>query len=169
MSAVLVARVGWPFLEDVEASRMPWRRSVRASLAARPATAGDDATAMLQAYERTGGLLDSDEAMLLLRRRTSQPLSLLARWIVQQSVLSFEWESERLFPVFQFDPSHMSVRTEVSAVLLELSGTFDDRELATWFAAPNPWLRDAAPLDVLHTDLAGVLDAARADRYVARG
>jgi hypothetical protein len=169
MSAVLVASVGWPFLEDVEASEMPVRRSVRASPAARPATMGADATAMLQAYERTGGLLDSDEAMLLLRRHTSQPVSLLARWIVQQRVLSFEWESERLFPVFQFDRSHMSVRSEVSAVLLELSGTFDDWELAAWFATPNSWLGDAAPLDVLETDLAAVLDAARADRYIARG
>ena len=169
MSAVLVASVGWPFLEDVEASEMPSRRGVRASRAARPATIGADSTAMLQAYERTGGLLDSDEAILLLRRHTSQPVSLLARWIVQQSVLSFEWESERLFPVFQFDPAHMSVRSEVSAVLLELSGTFDDRELAAWFAAPNSWLGDAAPLDVLETDLAAVLDAARADRYIARG
>ena len=169
MSAVLVASVGWPFLEDVEASEMPSRRSVRACPAARRVTTDADSTAMLQAYERTGGLLDSDEAMLLLRRRTSQPISLLARWIVQQSALSFEWGSERLFPVFQFDRSHFSVRSEVRAVLLELSGTFDDQELAAWFAAPNSWLGGAAPLDVLEADLAAVLDAARADRYIARG
>ena len=124
---------------------------------------------MLQVYHRTGGLASSDDVLLLMRRRTLQPISLLARWIVAQRVVSFEWQSQKMLPLFQFDLADMSVRSEVSAVLDELSGTFDDWGLATWFAEPNSWLQDAAPVDMIDFDRAAVLSAARADRYIARG
>ena len=105
----------------------------------------------------------------LLRRRTSQPISMLARWIVERRVVSFGWQGEYLLPMFQFDRADMTVRRSVSAVLREFDGTFDDWELAAWFALPNAWLQDDSPLDLLPLDPHAVLDAARADRFVARG
>jgi hypothetical protein len=170
MSAILVPRAGRPFPEEVAASQAGLRRGLDPSLAALGSgRTWAEPTAMLQAYQRTGGLAGSDEVMFLLRRRTSQPISLLARWIVVQHVVSFEWKTQRLLPLFQFDSSDMSVRSSVSAVLEELSGTFDNLEIASWFAEPNSWLQQELPLNVLEVDRDAVLHAARADRYIARG
>jgi acyl-CoA synthetase (AMP-forming)/AMP-acid ligase II len=124
---------------------------------------------MSRTYERAGGLASGDEVTLLLRKRTSQPISLLARWIAGRRVVSFAWKGQFMLPLFQFELAYMSVRAPVSAVLDELAGVFDDGELAAWFALPNAWLQDAAPVDVLDVDHAALLNAARADRYVARG
>jgi acyl-CoA synthetase (AMP-forming)/AMP-acid ligase II len=124
---------------------------------------------MVHAYRRAGGLVSSDEVALLLRRRTAQPISLLARWIVARNVVSFEWQLQTLVPLFQFDLSDMSLRCGTAEVIEELSGAFDDWDLARWFAQPNSWLRNAAPVDVIDADQPAVMQAARADRYIARG
>jgi hypothetical protein len=71
--------------------------------------------------------------------------------------------------MFQFDMSNMSLRRGLPEVVEELSGVFDDWELASWFVQPNCWLHDAAPVDVIADDPAAVLRAARADRFIARG
>jgi hypothetical protein len=71
--------------------------------------------------------------------------------------------------MFQFDRADMSVHRDVAAILDELEGTFDDWELATWFALPNAWLKDRSPVDVLALDPNAVRHAARADRFIARG
>jgi hypothetical protein len=134
-----------------------------------PADADARAGEVLHAFQRTGGLTSGAEVTSLLRRHTSQPISALARWIVAQRVVSFGWQGEYLLPMFQFDRADMTVRRHVSAVLDEFDGTFDDWDLATWFALPNAWLGDDAPVDVLPLDPHGVLQAARADRFIARG
>ena len=125
--------------------------------------------AMVRVYQRTGGLARSDEVLFLLRRHTSQALSRLARWIVEQRVVSFEWQGQRMLPMFQFDVADMAIRPGAAVVLEELSGTFDDWELAVWFAEPNSWLQGRIPVDTLGVDPGVVLDAARADRFVANG
>jgi hypothetical protein len=94
---------------------------------------------------------------------------MLARWIVERRVVSFGWHGEYLVPMFQFDRADMTVRRPVSAILDELDGTFDDWDLATWFALPNTWLDDEAPVDVVLRDPHATLQAARADRFIARG
>ena len=71
--------------------------------------------------------------------------------------------------LFQFDLSDMSLRSSVTGILLELTDVFDDLALALWFAEPNAWLADLPPVEVLPSDPASVLDAARADRFIARG
>ena len=134
-----------------------------------PTDADARASEVLHAFQRTGGLASGNELTLMLRRRTSQPISMLARWIVERRVVSFGWQGEYRLPMFQFDRADMTVRRHVSAVLDEFDGTFDDWDLATWFALPNAWLGDDAPVDVLPLDPHGVLQAARADRFVARG
>ena len=72
-------------------------------------------------------------------------------------------------PLFQFDLADMSIRPDAAAVLAELVGTLDDWELARWFAEPNAWLRGRMPVEALALDAQAVLDAARADRFVAHG
>jgi hypothetical protein len=157
-----------PFLEQVRDVQLP--RGVGTPVHSlwpteRDPRAGD----VLAAFARTGGLSSCDEVTLLLRRRTSQPISMLGRWIVEQRVVSFAWRGDLVLPMFQFDLADMVVRTPVRAVLDELDGTFDDWDLATWFALPNAWLADGAPVDVLDRDSDAVRQAARADRFIARG
>ncbi|MDR6858518.1 hypothetical protein [Variovorax guangxiensis] len=125
--------------------------------------------AMERAYHRTGGLALGDELAQRLGERLEQPISVVARWIVSRTVLSFGWRSQTLLPLFQFDAKDMSLRPAVADVVRELVDVFDDWELAVWFAQPNGWLRYAAPVDAIGRDPSAVLCAARAERFVARG
>ena len=168
MSALSLAYERCPFLAEATAPR-GLRFEERTSA---PWPTGNEESrraAMMQVYDRTGGLARSDEALFMLRRRTSQPLSMLARWIVEQRVVSFEWQAERFLPMFQFDLADMAIQPAAAAVLAELAGVFDDWERAVWFAEPSTWLHGRIPVDVLGSEPQAVVDAARADRFVARG
>jgi hypothetical protein len=170
MSATLLQRDPRRWPEAASASEA----AMRSSFCALPTPAGHGVAdhqhlQMVHAYRRAGGLVSSDEVALRLRRHTAQPISVLARWIVARNVVSFVWQSQTLLPLFQFDLSDMSLRGGATEVVEELSGAFDDWELATWFARPNSWLRYAAPVDMMDADQPAVLQAARADRYIARG
>ena len=158
-----------PFLHEVGAAERRSRSRLRPPASSWPADADARASAVLDAFRRTGGLLSGDELTFLLRARTSQRISMLARWIVERRVVSFGWRGAYLLPMFQFDRADMTVRRHVSAILDEFDGTFDDWDLATWFALPNAWLRDDAPVEVLPLEPHAVLQAARADRFIARG
>ena len=124
---------------------------------------------MVQAFRTTGGVVCGDELAYLLRRRSKQPISIVARWIVGRQVVSFEWQSQTMLPLFQFDPSNMALRSCVVEIVRELVDTYDDWEAAWWFASPNAWLDGAMPVERIDKDAQEVLDAARADRFIARG
>ncbi|MBV9891226.1 MAG: hypothetical protein JO090_10130 [Rhizobacter sp.] len=123
---------------------------------------------VLRAFERSGGVQDGDEIARMLRRRHAQPISTLARWIVDAHVVSFAWRGGYLLPVFQFDLRDATVRPRVAAVLDALGGALKDIDLAAWFALPHELLDGAAPVDVIDRDLHAVVDAARAERRPAR-
>ena len=114
-----------------------------------------------------GGLITGDDLTLLLRTRSDQPISIIARWIVARKIMSFTWREQTLIPLFQFNLRDVSLRTSVMNAADELRTVFDDWELVRWFTEPNGWLRDAAPVDLIHYDDQAVLQAARADRFVA--
>ena len=124
---------------------------------------------LLDAFSDLGGVVNGDALARLLRSGTEQPISLLARWIVQREVISFSWHSQTLLPLFQFDLETLQVRPGVLQVIAELREAFDDLELADWFARPNNWLQGDTPASRFRSDLPAVLQAARADRYVALG
>jgi len=71
--------------------------------------------------------------------------------------------------MFQFDRSDMSLRDGAARWFAKLRAAFDDWDLASWFAQPNSWLHGAAPVDAIGHDLSAVLQAARADRFIAIG
>jgi len=158
-----------PFLRQVDAAQPASRSRLRPAPSCWTADADARASEVLDAFRRTGGLVSGDELTFLLRGRNSQPISMLARWIVNRRVVSFGWHGEYLLPMFQFDRADMTVRRPVAAILDELEGAFDDWDLATWFALPNTWLADDSPVDLLWLDPRAVLQAARADRFIARG
>lgn len=134
-----------------------------------PAVESRQFLVMERAFAMRGGLVTGEELAGRMRTRHEQPISVLARWIVSRCVLSIAWRGQTLVPLFQFEPHDLSVRRSVGRVIVELRDVFDDWELALWFAQPNAWLGHASPLRMLDEDAAAVLQAARADRFIARG
>jgi hypothetical protein len=88
--------------------------------------------------------------------------------VADRTVLGITWNREAWVPGFQFD-SHGAVAQPTAAVFAELKSSYDPWELATWFITPSTWLRQARPIDQLAAAPAHVVEAARADRYVANG
>ncbi|KIQ26145.1 hypothetical protein RT97_23100 [Variovorax paradoxus] len=124
---------------------------------------------MEHAFRASGGFVSSDELVTLLMRRTEQPISQLAHWIVDRDVISFQWQLRTVLPLFQFDLSTVTPRPGVTAVIRELIPTLSDWDACLWFVAPNAWLADASPLEAISRDASAVLDAARGERYLLRG
>ena len=104
-----------------------------------------------------------------MRDHVDQPVSAIARWIVERKVLTFMWRQQRWIPAFQFDEDGMVLREVPQKVFAELTGVFDDLEVASWFATPNLLLGDAAPVDRIVDHPCCVIAAARLDRFVAKG
>ncbi len=144
----------------------PWQPAAQA-----PAASAVDREflVMSRAFAPTDGIATADEVERLVRRHWEQPISMLARWIVSREVISFKWRARTLLPLFQFDVPTMTLRGGVPAILRELTSVFDSWELALWFAQANAWLGDRTPVDCLRFDVASVIDAARADRFIAAG
>jgi hypothetical protein len=124
--------------------------------------------AMEIAFARHGGLSEGDEMARRLRRRSSQPVSLLARWIVERTIVSFDWRGRVLVPNFQLDVQDLMPRQVVLNVASELTPFLDDWNVALWFAEPNAWIEHRLPIDLMASDPNGVLQAARGDRHLAR-
>ena len=129
------------------------------------------------AFSGTGGLVSGDDLADLIRHRCevagwlpdTQPVSLVARWIVNRAVVSLDSPWGPMFPLFQFDLPTAAVVDAMAPLLDELRPVFDDVELALWFVTPNDWLGGARPVSAMHHSLPAVLQAARADRFVAGG
>ena len=124
---------------------------------------------MRDAFERIGGLVTGTDAAHRLSRFCDQPVSRLARWIVERSIVNLEWRSCILVPMFQFEAASMTPRQAVLDVVQELKGDFDSWQTALWFAEPSPWLRGRLPLETVLQDPDAVREAARADRFLVHG
>jgi hypothetical protein len=98
-----------------------------------------------------------------------QATSLVARWIVSRSVVTVMGPHGWMLPMFQFDQATATPKPSMAPVLAVLRGVFADAELALWFVSSNDWLKGDRPAMVMHKNLPGVLHAARADRFLARG
>jgi hypothetical protein len=88
--------------------------------------------------------------------------------VADRCVLGVTWNHEAWVPEFQFD-AHGATKQAAASVFLELTGSHDQWELATWFVTPSVWLQHSRPIDLIDTAPARLLEAARADRYVANG
>ncbi|MBB3176371.1 hypothetical protein [Variovorax sp. Sphag1AA] len=120
------------------------------------------------AFRASGGMANAYEVVARLACHTDQPISRLARWIVQHEALNIQWRSQILLPWFQFNLSTMDLRPDVTSVLGELCPELSDWEICAWFAEPNAWLGGALPVDMVDRKARSVLDAARAERYLLR-
>ena len=134
------------------------------------AEAADEAdfAAMRSAYHAAGGFAGGDDLARLLEDCGRGSFSSLARRIVGGEVFGFEWRHTFWIPMFQFT-EELEVKPGLKAVLAELASEYDGRRLADWFVEPNGWLEERRPIDVLDASPDDVLQAARADRFVATG
>jgi hypothetical protein len=117
----------------------------------------------------SGGLVDAEQLVGLMRGGARQPISQLARWIVARQVISLPWNAQTLLPRFQFTDDLAGLQPGWVAALAELGDVFDDWELAHWFASRNCALQGAVPADLVATRPMDVWQAARTDRYIATG
>ena len=158
------AEIGWAVGRSLDLA--PPRRPIGAD--PHPASADAVFAAMRAAYQSRGGFARGDDLARLLEDRSHGSLAGLARLIVAGEVFGFEWRHTFWIPMFQFDDD-LALKPGLKAVLAELASEYDGPRLAAWFVEPNAWLDDALPIDVLATNADEVLQAARADRFVATG
>lgn len=128
-----------------------------------------DFIAMLAAYRATGGIARTDDLARMLNEQRSAGLDGLAGLISAGTVFGFEWRSEFWLPMFQFVPHDLTIKPAPQQVVAELTDEFDGWALAVWFSQPNSWLKCRRPVNLLDTQLTQVLEAARADRFIAAG
>ncbi|MEO8059201.1 MAG: hypothetical protein ABI671_12830 [Burkholderiales bacterium] len=126
-------------------------------------------TALLAAFRATGGTARGDDVARLLEDHGLGNFIGLARLIANGDVFGFDWRGVLWIPMFQFELRDLSVKPATHHVLAELGSGFDGWSCATWFARPNSLLNFRIPVDLLATDLADVLQAARTDRFIAVG
>lgn len=124
-----------------------WTIETSAALAER---AGRDRTVaqlwrMREAFERAGGLCTSDQFAGRLRGLHSQPISCVARWIVNRQIVSFTWAGEIMVPCFQFIGGSLAPARIVARLLAELDPAMSDWEIGVWFATGNDALDARSP------------------------
>lgn len=124
---------------------------------------------MLDAYRDTGGIARVQELVQLCRSHGGPAVATIAAWIDARAVVCFKWRSDIWLPWFQFHRHDLTPHPQLVPVFAELGAVYDPWETAGWFAEPNPWIANCAPVDALLTNLPGVLQAARADRFIANG
>ena len=130
--------------------------------------------ALLSTYIPIGGVWTGNDLVAEIRPCRNQPISQVARWLIGRQIVSVTWRTETWIPKFQFGKSPCSDGVGdplpgVQRSIADLVGFLDDLEMAEWFASPNSWLQYRRPSMMVADDAAAVVQAARADRYVATG
>jgi hypothetical protein len=124
---------------------------------------------LISAYRSLGGVMSGDDLASLMRSSMDQPVSFLARAIVERRIVFFPVGATINVPCFQFEPEAWKTLPAVKVALTELLDVFDDLAIAEWFVRPNCWIQYRVPCLLVRHDVVAVRDAARADRYVATG
>lgn len=130
-----------------------------------------DATfvAMLPAFRTTGGIATGEEIKQRIGQRQTGGSSRLARSIAAGELISFEWNATLWLPLCQFDLYTMEMDRGAEEIVQELASIMDGWEITQWLATPHPALHDKLPVDLLRTNRGATLNAARLDRFIARG
>lgn len=129
----------------------------------------DNFNALTLAFQTNGGMCRAEELTAQDTPSSGRGFVGLARLITSGQIMSLQWSGSYWIPMFQFENRDFSVREGVRRITLELADAFDDWEKAVWFVQPNAWLKGSPPLALIEKKLPEVLDAARADRFIAAG
>jgi hypothetical protein len=90
---------------------------------------------VLRGHRQSAGLAGGDEVVCRLRSRLDQPISTLARWIVNREVLVLPCESVLVLPLFQFDFDSGRVKSDVTAALADLRAALETARVDRFIAA----------------------------------
>lgn len=120
------------------------------------------------AYSASGGFARGDDMGRWPADTGPGTYVSMATLLEDEEVFGFEWNASWWIPRFQFEPT-LALKPAPQQVRAELGAQFDGWTVAAWFVEPNAWLARRRPIDLLESDLDEVLDAARADRFVAAG
>lgn len=104
------------------------------------------------------GALTSTEVADLAGSKAVNRAALAHRWRQEGRIFSVNYEGATLFPAFQFD-SEGRPRPIIAEVIRTLTDKTSDWGLALWFTAPNGWLDDQRPVDLLGSDPDSVVRA----------
>ena len=158
-----------PWADTVGAARSWDRTSAFEAVVPDATEPPGSADAMLAAYWGSGGIARGDDLARLLKRLDRGEPQSLSALIAARQVFGFDWHRAFWVPMFQFDLDSLTLKPGSGAVISELKPVFNGWELASWFAHPNSLLNGSRPVDVVDSDPAAVLGAARIDRFVAAG
>lgn len=117
--------------------------------------------AMLRFYKEEGGLLTGDQLAALLSSCIEQPISTVARWIVDRRLVLLSNGAQLLLPMFQFDLPRAGIRPEVEDAVRTMRDARDDWGIASWFASANAHLDGIAPARAIRRGAASLEHAAR--------
>jgi hypothetical protein len=123
-------------------------------------------TELLGAYRCSGGLARGSEVALRAANRRSDGTAWLEDCIERRRLVSLDWHSGLWLPLFQFEPSDMSLRNDVHRTCAELGGVMDGWDLAVWFIRPQWLLQHRSPLQLLDSDPERVFEAARREHFL---
>lgn len=124
--------------------------------------------ALHMAFRASGGLVRSEDLVRLLADyHLDEERPPLGDWLHSGVLFAVPWQRRWWLPMFQVDLTDLRCRYDARQVRRELPTELDAWQVAAWFARPNGWLNDARPVDQLTRNLPAVLNAARADRFVA--
>lgn len=113
-----------------------------------------------EAYRSRGGIATGDVLATRMSAAGRGGYIDLARRIVAGQLFTFKWHDSFWLPMFQFDPQTLSLQEAPRRVLNELHAALDGWSIAHWYVQPNARLSRQRPLDLLDSDLSGVLAAA---------
>ena len=128
-----------------------------------------EVAALRSAYEDAGGIGRGDEIAKLLADHAPGTFISVEQLVADGEIFGFEWEGFLWLPMFQFATRDLAIEAAPRQVRAELGEEFDGWALSAWFVEPNMWLAHRRPIDLIGPHLEAVLQAARADRFVATG
>jgi hypothetical protein len=108
------------------------------------------------------GLLTSREVADLAGSRARNRAALANRWTQEGRVFAVPHAGQYLWPGFQFDAQGQPLPV-VSEVVAILAGDLPPWPLALWFTSRSGWLDGRRPADLLATEPAAVVEAARGE------
>ncbi len=87
--------------------------------------------------------------------------ALANRWKAEGQIFAVETGGQTRFPAFQFSPDDGHPRSVVAEILTILQPRLSGWQTALWFTGRNGWLGAKRPVDLLTSDPAAVVEAAR--------
>jgi hypothetical protein len=110
-----------------------------------------------------GGLLSSQEVAQLAGSSAENKAQIAYRWRKQGLIFSVEHRGQTYFPALQFDATTGRPREVTHTLIKTLRKHYAGWALALWFAGANAWLEGKRPFDLLDSDPARVVAAARSE------